>query len=104
MLYAFIFQLTDCQKLETFRIIKHYLEDLMERKINVTFDSHPDFKAMILNPIVEWDKEATMAIEHGTDSLMDAFRLTDEDIQKSTENVKSDIERDQQMKNLERKR
>lgn len=101
MLYTFIFQLTNCQKLETFRKIKHYLENLMERKINVTFDSHPDFNAMILNPINEWDKEATTAIEHGTDSLMDAFRLTDEDIRKSTDNVKSDIERDQKMKNIE---
>lgn len=76
----------------------------MERKTNVTFDSHPDFKAMILNPIVEWDKEATMAIEHGTDSLMDAFQFIGEDIQKSTDSVKSDIEKDQKIKNTERKR
>lgn len=70
----------------------------MARKKNVSFDSHPDFKALILNPIVEWDKEATMAIEHGTDSLMDAFRLTGEDIQKSTDSVKTDIKNDQQTK------
>jgi len=53
---------------------------------------------MILNTIVEWDTEATAAIERGTKSLMESFRLTGEAIQKSTDSVKSDIENDKRTK------
>lgn len=70
----------------------------MARRATIKFDEHPDFKAMILGPIVSWNTEATAAIEHGTKSLMDSFRLTSETIQKSTDSVKSDIEKDKKTK------
>lgn len=70
----------------------------MARRATIKFDEHPDFKAMILSPIVSWNAEATAAIERGTKSLMDSFRLTSEAIQKSTDSVKSDIEKDKKTK------
>lgn len=78
--------------------MKHHLEDLMAGRTQVMLDDHSNFKTMIQNPIVEWNKEATEAIEHGTNLLMDSFRLTDEAIQKSTASVKSDIEDDKKTK------
>lgn len=98
LLRLYYFQRADCQKLETFRVAKQHLEDLMARKTTVKFDDHPNFKTMILNTIVEWDTEATAAIERGTKSLMESFRLTGEAIQKSTDSVKSDIENDKRTK------
>ncbi|KAL5243837.1 hypothetical protein ACI65C_011247 [Semiaphis heraclei] len=61
-------------------------------------DDHSNFKTMIQSPIIEWNKEATEAIERGTNSLMDSFRMTDDAIQKSTASVKSDIEDDKKTK------
>jgi len=98
LLRLYYLQHAVCQKLETFKVIKQHLEDLMARKTTVKFDDHPNFKTMILSPIVEWDTEATKAIEHGTKSLMESFRLTREAIQKSTDSVKSDIENDKRTK------
>ncbi|KAL4121444.1 hypothetical protein QTP88_013958 [Uroleucon formosanum] len=89
-----------CQKLETFRVMKHHLEDLMAGKTNVMLDDHSNFKTMIQSPIIEWNKEATAAIEHGTNLLMDSFRLTDKAIQMSTNSVKSDIENDKKTKKV----
>lgn len=96
ILYAF--QCADCQKLESFRAIKRHLEDLMVRKTDFSFDDHPDFKAMILSPIVEWATEATAIIERGTDSLMDSFWLIGKTIKESAESVKADIEKDKKTK------
>lgn len=97
-MFLFAFQYTNCQKLEMFRAMKHHLEDLMTRKTNIAYDYHPDFKSMIQNPIFEWETEAMAAIENGTKSLMESFRLTSEAIQQSTESVKADIEIDKKTK------
>lgn len=78
--------------------MKQHLEDLMMRKTTIEYNDHPDFKATILKSIVEWDAEATTAIERGTGLLMESFRLTGEAIQKSTDSVKSDIETDKRTK------
>lgn len=98
MFCAFTFQCADCQKLETFRAVKHHLENLIARKMDAITDDHPDLKSMISTPINEWNKEAILAIEHGTNLLMDAFRLTSEEIQRSTDNIKIDIETDKKTK------
>lgn len=78
--------------------MKQHLEDLMAGKTIVMLDDHTNFKAKIQSPINEWNKEATEAIQRGTNVLMDSFRLTDEAIQKSTKSVKSDIEDDKKTK------
>lgn len=96
----FIFQCTDCQKLETFRVMKHHLEDLMASKTNVMIDDHSNFKTIIQSTIIEWNKEAIAAIENGTNLLMNSFPLTEEAIQKSTHSVKSDIENDKKTKKV----
>lgn len=70
----------------------------MAGRTNVMLDDHSNFKTMIQSPIIEWNKEATEAIERGTNSLMDSFRMTDDAIQKSTASVKSDIEDDKKTK------
>lgn len=98
--FAFIFQCAHCQKLETFQAMKHHLEDLMSGKTHTMLDDHSNFKTMIQNPIIEWNKEATEAIQHGTNLLLDSFRLTDVAIQKSTNSVKSDIENDKKTKKV----
>lgn len=95
-----VFQRTDCQKLETFRAIKHHLEDLMARKTGIAFDHHPNFKAMIETPIVEWAAEAAAVIENGTGSLMDSFRLIGETVRESARSVKRDIENDRKTKKM----
>lgn len=88
------FQRADGQKLETFRAIKHHLEDLMARKTGIAFDDHPNFRAMIENPIAEWAAVAESVIENGTDSLTDAFRSIGKTIEETTRSVKSEIEND----------
>lgn len=97
-LRLYYFQRADCQRLETFKLMKQHLEDLMARKTTVKFGDHLDFKAMILSPIIEWNTEATEVIERGTKSLMESFRLTGEAVQKSTSSVKFDIENDKRTK------
>lgn len=98
--YLFLFQCTDCQKLETFRAMKHHLEDLMASKTNVMIDDHSNFQTIIQSTIIEWNKEAITAIENGTNLLMNSFPLTEEAIQKSTHSVKSDIENDKKTKKV----
>lgn len=95
---TFLFQIAAAQKLETFRALKHHLENLIARKTNFAFDNSLDLKAMILNPIVEWNAEAVAVIEHSTNLLMDSFRLTNEDVRHSVDSVKSDIENDKKTK------
>lgn len=72
----------------------------MASKTTVMIDDHSNFKTIIQSSIIDWNNEATAAIEHGTNLLMDSFRLTDEAIQKSTHSVKSDIENDKKTKKV----
>lgn len=64
----------------------------------MVFHNSPDLKALIVDPIAEWNAEAVAAIEHGTGLLMDSFRLTAEDVQHSVDSVKSDIDADKKTK------
>jgi len=80
--------------------MKQHLEDLMAGKTNVMLDDHSNFKTKIQNPINDWNNEATEVIQHGTNVLMNSFRLTDEAIQKSTDSVKTDIENDKKTKKV----
>ncbi|KAF0762122.1 Uncharacterized protein FWK35_00023113 [Aphis craccivora] len=80
--------------------MKHHLEDLMASKTNVMIDDHSNFKTIIQSTINEWNKEAIVAIENGTNLLMNSFPLTEEAIQKSTNSVKSDIENDKKTKKV----
>ncbi|VVC25120.1 Hypothetical protein CINCED_3A017579 [Cinara cedri] len=97
-LVCLVFDSVAGQQLETFRVLKHQLEDIIARKTNVAFDVRPDVQAMISGPIVEWNAEAVAAIAHGTELLMDSFRLAAEDVQSSVDVVKSEIENDKKTK------